>query len=33
MEARGDEDGKKEALAADAQELAGRVPQLEASHI
>ena len=33
MEARGDEDGEKEAAAAGAQELAGRVPQLEAPHI
>jgi len=33
MEAGGDEDGEKEAAAAGAQELAGRVPQLEAPHI
>jgi len=32
MEAGGDEDGKKEAAAAGAQELTGRVPQLEAPH-
>ena len=32
MEAGGDEDGEKEAAAAGAQELAGRVPQLEAPH-
>ena len=32
MEAGGDEDGEKEAAAAGAQELAGRVPQLETPH-